>query len=455
MAALEVTRKMNFVGTWLEDIFSDALLFKVASHAKAEKGKSVKVTLSSIGLRVKRTKIFQDSNAEFYPLAAIRTAMCNPRMQSCVLFVVADPKRKYKILAFRSTSDSEAIHMYRLFQQIQHESKTPDVEMQKKTQSKNWTLAHRTSHNANRHLAEIFNEQKQTSNGAVEVNHQQEEVSASPVTTDASAVLQTSYSRQNSTSANIYDIPDTNGKVENTGEEFVIETEVDYSTTDKTARSDLNLNMSNLDISDARSTAASEIEIAEFKDEINHLTEEVKGLKTMIAKMSAGDSASINGNDYSSHTHYMNRQNGQVSGEPIYAQPVVMRHRAKTFGGSNMVTSRRSYAGDPWASHKRLSQASHAVLMPSKAYQMNSTPGSLRIKSDASSLHSFAGERPRSATYRSYQTFGSTVERPIEQTYAKPVVWPVQRHQVHTIGRKKKSLTVHQPLHRKDMDIML
>ena len=108
MTSLVVTKKASLLGSWREDVFTDELLKKIAAHAAVEKGKKAKVKLSAAGLRITRSRFLQADTTHFYASTDVKTVTRNPHAPCCVMFILADPKRKYQIVALRCATEVDA-----------------------------------------------------------------------------------------------------------------------------------------------------------------------------------------------------------------------------------------------------------------------------------------------------------------------------------------------------------
>jgi len=535
MANFEVTKKVSYAGTWLADVFADELINKVASRALADKGKSVKLTLNKMGLRIKRTKLFHDSIAEYYAMSTIKTVMRNPRLPSCIMFVVTDPKKKYRVIALRCASDGESIYLNNMYQQLKGETKTQGLEMKRvervvengnkrPVENGNWTLRNRSNANANRHMQELFKENaeqvKQNGNINGEVTH----VPISPRNkfedTDANAVMTspysdggatktvsngevvTSFSSNNPLALNFSDEDDddkedshstiintttTNNNDESfktyeDGDNFVIETEILNTVSTTRHRS-----VSQSGVSSVAMDSASQHDVSFMKEDLNSLTEEVRGLKDVLKQMAIGhrdsmDAQSVVSQSGVNHPLYLQHQQssrsrpssvyGMHSQQSMYTgDPRVVRGPARNYEAK--VVQRKA---DPWASHHRLAHhgsVSHATFtLPGKTrLRLTSAPstprGTLRIKDDNISIHSGVSHAASQASHSSRRSMSyrvvptgyitsSTVERPIEQTYGRPVVLMRKRTpaprpptnkpaQFHILGGKKLAIHTAEP----------
>ena len=483
MASIEVIKKVHYVGMWLEDVFSDDLINRVASRALADKGKGVKVTLSQMGLRLKRTRIFTENVSEFFPISSVRAVMRNPRLPQCVMFVLTDTRKKYKIIALKCSTEGEAIHLNNIFQQIMRDvslkSQVKGVELKKRSDNGNWTLAHRTSHNANMHLAEIFSEHT-NSNGHVNGHVPVLDKSKQDMP-DASVALHTSYVKRNalnsSSSSSVPVTPRENNSDEkeddddtivvqtqaftfNDKDEYTIETEVEpYPSSPLSVSQQHSPTISyipnNKDELKIDLHRTNELDMESVKGDLNSLTEEVRGLKNILQTMSVKDSVDGSQADfpYTLPSH---------PNPNIYAVPRIVRAPTKTYE-AKIAVPRRTQQPDPWASHHRLSGS--FVMPPSSARgSMRSQADNMSVKSGISAVSGVSGRR--SMSYRmvpsGYFTGNKlTIERSIEDTYGRPIkrvgsapqsrtVIPVQ---YHTVGRKK--LKIYQPVDTQYMDVKL
>ncbi|CAG5126711.1 unnamed protein product [Candidula unifasciata] len=149
MANLAVSKKVSFVGSWLEDVLSNELFGRIANQAKTKKGKKMKVKVNELGMRLAETT-FLATGTRFFPIKSLQMMKQNEEFPACVMCVLSDPNKKYKVIALRCETEADAVQLTNFF-----------ADIRSKTDSGNWTLSGRTDYNANRHLLEVFNEHKQ------------------------------------------------------------------------------------------------------------------------------------------------------------------------------------------------------------------------------------------------------------------------------------------------------
>lgn len=106
MARIE--RKAYYVGTWREDIVTDTTMRQIIARSHAEKGQKVKVKLSQDGISLSKTVLFQENFLSSFPLRDVYFLTVNQRHPTCLLCIVADPVKKYLILAIRTQNEVEA-----------------------------------------------------------------------------------------------------------------------------------------------------------------------------------------------------------------------------------------------------------------------------------------------------------------------------------------------------------
>ncbi|KAL8579281.1 hypothetical protein ACOMHN_010865 [Nucella lapillus] len=114
MARIE--RKAHYIGTWREDHVTDSTMRQIIARSHAEKGQKVKVKLSKDGLNISRTVLFQENFLSSFPLSEVYFLTVNPHHPTCLLCIVADPVRKYLILALRTHSQAESQLLMDTFQ---------------------------------------------------------------------------------------------------------------------------------------------------------------------------------------------------------------------------------------------------------------------------------------------------------------------------------------------------
>nr|KAG5709993.1 hypothetical protein BaRGS_030069 [Batillaria attramentaria] len=132
---------------------------QIVARSQAEKGQKVKVRLSKDGISITKTVLFQDNSIASFPLHDIYFFTVNQRNPTCLLCIVADPVRKYCILALRTENSREAQEVIATFNALRQNPRinSGNVELRRKDNG-NWTLRDRTAHHANRHLQEVFKE---------------------------------------------------------------------------------------------------------------------------------------------------------------------------------------------------------------------------------------------------------------------------------------------------------
>ncbi|KAL8580972.1 hypothetical protein ACOMHN_017538 [Nucella lapillus] len=168
MARIE--RKVHYVGTWREDKVTDGTMGQIIARSLAEKGKKVKVKLSRDGLVLSKTVLLQENLLSSQALHDVYFLTVNQRHPCCLLCIVADPVRKYLILALRTSNPVEAQEIISTFKALKD---NPTIDsgnvVLKRKDNGNWTLRERTQHNANRHLQDIFIDDDQPTNTSTDV----------------------------------------------------------------------------------------------------------------------------------------------------------------------------------------------------------------------------------------------------------------------------------------------
>ena len=114
--AAKIERKAFYVGTWRDDFVTDTTMRQIIARSHAEKGQKVKLKLSSEGLRLSRTVLFQETFLMSFPLRDVFFVTVSQRHPTCLVCIVADPVRKYLILALRAVSQVEAQEVISVFQ---------------------------------------------------------------------------------------------------------------------------------------------------------------------------------------------------------------------------------------------------------------------------------------------------------------------------------------------------
>ncbi|CAG5127441.1 unnamed protein product [Candidula unifasciata] len=231
MASPEVSRKVKMLGTWNEDVFTDEIVKTIAALAKSEKGKTVKVVLSRKGVKLTRSKLFKERKTTVFPIGDLRTITRSPDFSQCVLLILSNVDKKYKIIALRCASEKDAVHLVSGFGEIQKHLSSSRVELKKKDNG-NWTLRERLFPRSRKLVTDVYSDR--TPNGGVTVGAENGTVMAyraSPEATDAYTAV--SYQKgvytKRSTSGN-----SNSSKVHkknyffanNVGDDYVIETEV-------------------------------------------------------------------------------------------------------------------------------------------------------------------------------------------------------------------------------------
>lgn len=159
MASQEVSRKVKMLGSWNEDVFTDEIVKTIAALARSEKGKTVKVVLSLKGVKLTRSKLFQESKTTIFPIRDLKTVTRSPEFSQCVLLILSNVDKKYKIIALRCASEKDAVHLLNGFADIQKDLQSSQLELKKKDNG-NWTLRERLFHRWRKPVTEIYSDHK-------------------------------------------------------------------------------------------------------------------------------------------------------------------------------------------------------------------------------------------------------------------------------------------------------
>ncbi|CAL1543940.1 unnamed protein product [Lymnaea stagnalis] len=428
MSGIEVTKKVSHLGTWHEDVLTDEILKTIATSVSSSKGKRRKIKLSKAGLKVISSRFFQENKVETYPISDITTVTKNPDSTSCVMFVLPDPKKKYRIMAFRCASDADSHLITSIFAQIKRDVHSSNVEL-KQRDNGNWTLSQRSAHNASRHMAEIFPQRSQP-NGAVIVktngdvphvpvldrskSNTPSEVHNGTTYIKRTVVHQNSNSSSNSSNNNNNNKVVVSKKtkvVKDEDDDYVIETEVSpfpYTPQPRPAQS---------------------VEI--FKEELEDLSQEVRELKARLS-YDHHDGRRVSATYIEPNVVYQQHPGHVIlpsrpvvySGSPHESahapHHVIYKAPPKTYEGR--VVSSAGYYTNPWASHRRFvgEFAPPTRITGRKPSIVGSEHGSLHMRYETESVLSKSSRRSRSLSNFSVST---TVPRTIENTYGRhPVV---------------------------------
>lgn len=393
MSSLKVTKKASLLGSWSEDVFTDEIVKSIASRARTEKGKKVKVILNETGLKITRSRFFQEKVSKFFPVEDMKTVARSPEFSQCALFILSDPERKYKIIALRCATDADVAHLIDVFSEIQKEQQTTNVELRRR-ENGNWTLRGRTIHNANRHVAEIFRP-----NGQVSVK-ENGDITDSPVPkgkddTSKSSHYKGVYVKRNNHSGSGKRIhkkkKDAGSDHDDDDDDYVIETEVlPYSYNTDTVSSAP-------DVSDGRVRTRQHRTSARSHQEGSRAPEPAR-----------------------SETH--SRQTSFPTQSVVYAtssrkvvtSPQPIFHRVAPRAYESRMTA--SLVGYPTYSRAGMGQG------PVEPQLVTVKVGGNRwsVMLDQRSLRSNSSKRSRSRSYDSYVP--TSIVRPIEETYTRPVI---------------------------------
>lgn len=258
MARIE--RKAYYVGTWRDDAVTDAIMRQIVARSQAEKGQKVKVRLSKDGISITKTVLFQDNSISSFPLHDIYFFTVNQRNPTCLLCIVADPVRKYCILAMRTVNATEAQEIIATFNALKQNPRinSGNVELRRKDNG-NWTLRDRTAHHANRHLQEIFNESSGTT---------------------------TPVPQPNGTAEGYAPVLDGSQRVEQVTDVYIVTGAQTYE--------------------DSPDSSSASPDLVYMRDEVDHLSQELRDIKMVLEQTgSSRASVTVNNNNNTDKSHYM------------------------------------------------------------------------------------------------------------------------------------------------------
>ncbi|RUS72199.1 hypothetical protein EGW08_020048 [Elysia chlorotica] len=408
MSALVLSKGVSLLGSWHEDVFTEDLLQKIAAYAAAEKGKKAKVKLSGAGLRISRPRFLQADSSQFFAFDAIKTVTRNPHAPRCVMFILADQRCRYQIIAVRCQSDVDASDLINFSAQMKKEQKVSNVEF-KKRDNGNWTLRERSAHNANRHMAELFNEQTNGGGG-------DGVIAISPA---SPAVITTQRSRDGSVSNHVPVLDASRPSVRGS---YVKRQH--SSSTKRASRSSADI--------DGEYIVETVVDTGDRTDGVDEMRALVEQQQNISAGTSNGKPVMAQPGVVSVYSHGVNTH---TTHEALPSRPQVLTavpaaqqqkpqpavvHRAapvayeaRIIGG----TTTGYFPGpNPWGSHRRVSGVPGSSTLP---HQNRSRTDSLQGNFDRVSMLSVSKGSSRSRSMRSIPT---TIERSIEDTYARPVI---------------------------------
>uniref|UniRef100_A0A0B6ZEI2 Uncharacterized protein n=1 Tax=Arion vulgaris TaxID=1028688 RepID=A0A0B6ZEI2_9EUPU len=161
----EVTRHVHLVGSWNEDVVTDRTINDIATRSKIEKGRKIKMRVNDAGIKLSRLRLIKGMESITFPTRDVQTVTQNPEFPKCIMVILSDQEKRYKIIAMRCETNAGAEHLTGVFAVTQKKVHSSNVEL-KKREDGNWTLRGRINHNANVHHVEMFNENIQV-NGDV------------------------------------------------------------------------------------------------------------------------------------------------------------------------------------------------------------------------------------------------------------------------------------------------
>ncbi|XP_059144711.1 uncharacterized protein LOC131931899 [Physella acuta] len=440
MSGLEVTKKVSHLDTFHEDVFTDDIIKIIAASAVSQKGKKKKLVLNKTGMKLIQSRFLQERKVETFPISEIKAVEKTPNSKSTIMFVMSDPKKKYKILAFKCSSEEDVILLTSIFSKIKSDMHSANVELRKR-ENGNWTLSQRSAHNANRHLTEIFVERKQPydeiatkSNGNVAHVPVLDRSKTEPIQTQSTSTFikrsnnnNNNYNNNNNhhtkpvtvtTTENVVTITNEHGqtKVKDLDDDYVIETEVSpypYASIKKKPH----------DVQDVESV----------RDELENLTYEVRELRARLD--SDRPDGSVVSHSLAPSVRYHSGPVALPSRPVVYAtsshvaQPVVYRAPPKTYEARMSVHA--GYYTNPWASHRRLTGEFAGPPRVLRRHLSGESDHSSKMKYETDSVISKSSHRSRS-THKSEFSIPTTIPRTIEDTYGR-----------HTIVRRRDPAQVY------------
>ncbi|KAI8783106.1 hypothetical protein BgiBS90_016593 [Biomphalaria glabrata] len=465
MSKKEIIRKVIQIGTWVEDIISNDFMKNIVTSVAQKQGKKRKLKLSQAGLKLIQSRFLQESKSVSFPLSEIKTVTKIPEAPSCIMFVLEDKVRRFRILAFRCSSEEDATQFTSLFDYIQLDQ--PRAVELKKEDNGNWTLRERNAHNTGRHMADIFNARSQTNgevkpNGVVTThipvldrnkNYTISQASPEHAKSDKPR-FKYSFKRNKGSKKESHDGVDYK-VVKNKGDDYVIETEVSqHPHVSMTSHTTTTLEPE-FDV--VKETTPIEVHMRhenpyDYSGDPNHI---IYGSSTNSSRRSSNilPSKPV---IYATHTHseqpvevHMRHESPyDYSGDPnhiiygsstnssrrssnilpskpvIYAththseQPVVYRANSRTYDTKPRPVT---YYADPWATHRRFMGEYGTHLRPVSHHPAGSDHGSVIMRAETDSVSSKMSKRSRAMSKSEYSV-KTTVERPIEATYGRRTV---------------------------------
>ncbi|GFR72863.1 hypothetical protein ElyMa_000389400 [Elysia marginata] len=395
-----LSKKASLLGTWHEDVFTDELLKKIATYATVEKGKNAKVKLSGAGLRICRSRFLQADTSQFYAFHTLKTVTRNPAAPRCVMFILADTRRKYQIIAVRCQTEEDAYDLVNFTARIKKEEQVSNVEF-KKRDNGNWTLRERSAHNANRHMAELFN---QHTNGTDETTGTTVSTSPRPQNGDVKnhvPVIDASRNRGSYVKRQHSSSTKKSVKEYEKNGEYIVETEVE------TGEQSENGNANTVDQADGKQTQ--------------------EGTASAYSNyIRAGTAQDILPSRPQVQT--------TVTSSKQQPQTVVYRAAPKTYE-AKVALPTVAYFPDPWGPHRRVS-GSFTVSHKSRG-RTDSFQGSNKVTFDTESISSNFSRKSRSM-----RSIPTTIERSIEDTYARPAV--MRRYgSIQFVGARPRPVSYH------------
>lgn len=150
MEGVYLERKCHYIGMWKDDTVADNIIRQVADMVRSGKGTKVKLVLSNQGMKCTTNSIMVGKNLkDRETLGNIYFATVNQYNPQCLLFITKDERRKYRIVAIRCASSTDAGLFVSCFKDLRRAVKSNGVGNNlelRQIESGNWTL--RAKHSA-------------------------------------------------------------------------------------------------------------------------------------------------------------------------------------------------------------------------------------------------------------------------------------------------------------------
>ncbi|XP_041348933.1 uncharacterized protein LOC121368318 [Gigantopelta aegis] len=140
-----------FIGMWKDDVVTDNIIKEVVKRSSADKGRRVKLRLTSEGLLISKPSVFQVSTKiDSIPIESMYFMTVNKHNPNCLLCIIRDTVHKYNVLAFRCLTAVDAGELVKAFKSIRGD----DMRMMKRDDG-NWTLRANSSKSTPRQMLDI------------------------------------------------------------------------------------------------------------------------------------------------------------------------------------------------------------------------------------------------------------------------------------------------------------